>query len=349
MAKNDGGRVTIKGRIRIDEAKLEDRAKLVQLMRNFREAVEMAHHLLKKLDVNGIKHQLSAYILNYHYAESVLERSRLYSDQERLKLRKPQLYSLGKANENGNRNIQLTSLDTIRVKIPRASGRHEWVYLKVDFGEKYHKLLEELINSRISYAAGISISYRKREVWHVYLNVPLELYAKHFPKIRGERKRTGKGKIGHVAAYDLNSDRICMVIVSWNGELLDHKSKHFPEVNSPGFSENKARDLRLKALSELVSYAAEHGVYYHVAERLEKSKTKTKSAKANRKISKFALRELLQHLEVMVARAGGEFHREDARWTSLGAGLISRDLGLDVHTVSAYMLARRFIRKHRDS
>ncbi|RLE64994.1 MAG: hypothetical protein DRJ47_06430 [Thermoprotei archaeon] len=51
-----------------------------------------------------------------------------------------------------------------------------------------------------------------------------------------------------------------MAIVDKNGNLLDVKNEHFPEITSHGFPKDKAKDIRMKALTKLVSYAHHHGV-----------------------------------------------------------------------------------------
>jgi len=97
-----------------------------------------------------------------------------------------------------------------------------------------------------------------------------------------------------------------MVIVDWNGRIRDVKVKHFPEVISHGFPKSKAKDIRLKALSELLDYAYYHGVGIILFEDLNRIKKRmfTKSRKANRKISKFAKRELLHYGVSMALKRG---------------------------------------------
>lgn len=59
-----------------------------------------------------------------------------------------------------------------------------------------------------------------------------------------------------------------MVIVDSNGKIRDVRNEHFSEVTLAGFSRNKARDLRLKALSKLIDYACHHNVKYFVFEKI---------------------------------------------------------------------------------
>jgi len=334
-------RPTIKGKLVFDN--LSDKAKILFLMRNFRDAIEFAHNLLRKnLDGNRIVRLLTSRILNNaHYSFSALQRAKLYANQKYLKLRKPQLFSVGKGNEKGNRNIRFISENKVKIKIPHANGKHEWLIANVSFKEKYLPLIRGLVNSNFPFSAGI---YMKKRL-ELHINVPMTLYQKRFPILpRNEIKR-----FSNIAAFDLNSDRVNMVIVNERGFLLDVKVKRFSKVVSHGFSENKANDIRRKMLKELVEYAVNHGAKIFAAERLTKTSTKTRNKAANRKINKFALRQYIEHLKVLVSRANGELYLVNPAYTSIAAKIVSRDLGLDVHTTSAYILALRCIKTHKHS
>ncbi len=39
-------------------------------------------------------------------------------------MKKPQLYSIGKGHEKGDRNVRVVDVDRVLIKIPRANGRH---------------------------------------------------------------------------------------------------------------------------------------------------------------------------------------------------------------------------------
>jgi len=54
-----------------------------------------------------------------------------------------------------------------------------------------------------------------------------------------------------IAGFDLNSDRINMVIVDKQSIIGDVKTELYSEVTSHGFSRNKANAIRLQALTKL--------------------------------------------------------------------------------------------------
>ncbi len=327
---------TIKGRLIVNSS--AERAWLFLLMRNFKDAVEYAHSLMRRGLSDGeiVKLLTSRILNNAHYSYSALQKAKLYCNQPYLKLRKPQLFSVGKGNEKGNRNIRFESVNKVKIKIPSASGRHRWIIVEVKFGRKYIPVIRELVGSEIPYGAGV---YLKEKRIELHVNTPLELYVKYLSRVSKKHK-----PIGHIASLDFNSDRINMVIVNEEGRILDVRSEYFPEVTSHGFPKEKAMDLRLKALNRLVSYAHHHGVSHYVAEKLGRPKKKIKSRKANRKVSKFALREYINHLEILIPKYGGKLHFINAAYTSVGAIPLAEKLGLDTHTASAYLLALRYLK-----
>ena len=314
------------------------KSKLLYTMRLFRDAVKMAHYLMRKgLAWRDIEKRLTSFISNAHYGHSAYQRAKLWKDQPYLKLRKKFLFSVGKSAEKGNRNIRLIPSDNcfiVKIKVPHADGRHEWIECKAKFGKRYISLLKKLSEENVSYGVEIGEDYKI----HVY--VPLELYTKYLGK-----KISRKGKSLHIAGFDLNVDRINMVIINSSGELLDFKTKHFPEVTQHGFPREKAKDIRLKALSELIDYACYHNVEYFVFEKLGKVKRKRTSNKnVNRKLSKFPKRQLLTHAKIMVVKRGKKFYEVNPAFSSQDAELIAKKLRLDMHTASAYILAYRALK-----
>jgi len=333
MGKEEA-RATIKGRLELGDL---DRAKLLYTMRLFKEAVEKAHHLIKEeLPRRVIVKNLYWTIPNTHYCESAYTKAILYSELHHLSLKKALLFSLGRRAEGGNRNIKIEG-ERIRIKIPHANGKHEWIEGKLRTQNRYKPILEELKN--YSYSAGIAMN---NGGYSVYISLPVELYA----KISGKKQVRFDAK--HIAAFDLNSDRINMTLLRPNGLLIETKNRHFPEVNSPGYGKEKAKDKRLKALSELIDYAIEQGAKTFVFERLKMKGRKNISTKTgNRKLTRFAARELLSHAEIMVKKRGGEFVQINPAYSSQSARIINQDLGVDVHTASAVVLGLRYLHTYK--
>jgi len=133
VGEGEGARATIIRKIEFESD--VDRALLLYAMRLFRDAVEYAHNLLRrKLSRNEIVKLLASRILNNKwYSMSAYARAKLYEDQPYLKLKKPQLYSVGSSDEDGNRNIKFVDTNLVKIKIPSSNGRHRWVLCRVKF------------------------------------------------------------------------------------------------------------------------------------------------------------------------------------------------------------------------
>ena len=199
----------------------------------------------------------------------------------------------------------------------------EWLKFKHNFGERF------IIAEKYT----VKVAFRNGKIY-LHLSIPFDYV----------RYGVTCGRL--IASFDFNSDRINMIMVDRNGKIRDVKTRHFPEVTSHGFLRNKAKDIRLKALAELLNYAYYHNVGIVLFEDLDRIKKRqfTNNPKANRKISKFAKRELLDYGITMALKRGFKVFLVNPANTSRIAKQICKELGLDVHCTSAYVLAQKFIK-----
>ena len=123
-------------------------------------------------------------------------------------------------------------------------------------------------------------------------------YLKYF------RKGIANGDL--IAGFDLSSDRVNTAIIDRHGRIRDIKTEWFPEVASHGYPRSKARAGRLEALSKLLKYAYYHNVDIVAFENLFviRKRKYTTNRNVNRKITRFAKKELLQHSIVMAMKYG---------------------------------------------
>lgn len=276
--------------------------------------------------------------LNLGYADTIYKMAKLIAEGARYKgsnplkveVKKLFIASRGFVANKGNRNIRLISTRELEVNIPWKG----WVRCKVSFGEKYIPLVEELVkralSRKLSYTA--IIVFRDSGTY-LHVSVPIDLYLKYFCR--------GKARGDLIAGFDLNSDRINMAIIDVQGIIRDTKTVQFPEITSHGFPKNKANTIRLQALAKLLNYAYHHGVGTVVFEDLSRIKKRryAKSKKANRKISRFPKRKLLKHAVVMSSKYGFKVRFVSPAHTSIVGEVLGRELGLDRHTASAYVVA----------
>ncbi len=340
MARNAEERVTVVGRLVIPDEVSASR--LLLLMRKFRDAVEIAHSLLYKkgLSESEVKRRLTKYLSNAWYAYSAIKVAKLYREQKHIRLRKPQLYSVGSSDERGNRNIKLVETNRVLIKIPHEANGHEWVECKVLFGKRRIPIINELISGFYTYGAGVSIKVKKGEDWRdvwsrrliLYLNIPINLYAKYM----GSSVTNTSSNILLLAGFDFNVDRVCMAIVDSAGRLRDTKTVFFSNaVNTP---REVSKSMREEALAELVKYAVAHGVKYLVVEDLERPR------RVEGKVGKWALRQYIQHMRVLAKRFNLDVLEVNPVYSSIDAIGVALAQGLDKHTASAYLIALRGLR-----
>ncbi len=327
--------VTITGRI--IPLNKDSYMELVLLAYRFRKSLIKAVKMYAKgINKNIIVKEITKE-LNLGYADTIYKLAKLivegarHNNSNPLKgrIRKLFIASRGFAANKGNRNIRLLSTNELQVNIPRKG----WIRFKVVFGEQYiplvNELVEKALSKELSYTA--KIVFRNGKIY-LHVSVPIELYLKYF------RKGSAQGEL--VAGFDLNSDRINMVIVDKLGIIRDIKTEWFPEVTSHGFPRNKANTIRLQALAKLLNYAYYHGVSLIVFEDLDMIKRRryTRSKTANRKITRFPKRKLLEYGIVMALKYKFKIYLVNPAYTSKLGEKLRKELGSDKHTASAYVL-----------
>jgi IS605 OrfB family transposase len=302
--------------------------------------------IARGLEENSVLRELRR-VLNKAYADSAYKvakamvRGCVFNGGNPLNIEVKKLFiiSEGESSRLGNRNVRLEDTCLVKVKYPYDGS---WITLRAEFGEKYLQLLRELVDSakqkKLSYTA--RIVFREGDIY-LHLSIPIQLYLKYFKK--GE----ARGQL--IAGFDLNSDRTNLVIIDEHGEIVDVKTAWFPEVTSHGFPREKAKVLRLNALARLLEYCYRHGVGTVVFENLLSVKRKrfTRSEKANRKIARFAKRQLIQHGVVMALKYGFRVLLVDPKGTtnSREHSELMKRYGLDRHTASAYLIALKGLKR----
>jgi transposase len=139
------------------------------------------------------------------------------------------------------------------------------------------------------------------------------------------------------------------VIVDKYGRIVDVRTAWFPEVTSHGFPREKAKMLRLSALARLLEYCYKHGVGVVVFENLLSIKRRrfTRNKTANRKIARFAKKQLIQYGVVMALKYEFRVLLVDPKGTtsSIEHDEIMKRYGLDRHTASAYLIALKGLKQ----
>lgn len=330
LRKTEVNYITIK--TMLEPERQEDYLKLTLLTEKFKRAVELAIRLQLRgvRKAEGVKEVSRLVLNNWWYSDSAWDYAKMLrrgaeqngGNPRHIHLKSKFLISKPKENEKGNRNVRIGGL-TVKI---RSNG--EWLNFKLKTAEKFLPVIFDA--QKFKYGAQVVL--RNGKVY-LHVQVPFEVYLKHFGK-------TINGRL--YAGFDLNSDRVNMVILDEDGIIRDVRIEHFPEVNSSGFSKKKARDLRVKALARLLDYAFYHGVgvvFFEDLERIKRRNGKvTASRRGNRKAVNFAKKELLEHGVVMALKRGFEVYLVNPAGSSKLGRELARGLGLDVHSSSAFVI-----------
>jgi len=325
--------VTINGRV-----EFEDVERISRIAYYYSKAVKAGINLaLKGVSLNDAVKELYKIIPYAFYAETAYKQALALVENKgsKVEVRKRWIACRGNKSDKGNRGIKFHVLeDHILIKVKDPWGK--WVHGKAYFGKKYLPLLSELeeLSRRKEEGYGAIISFKDYPMIH--LQVPLWLYLKYFssPKPVG---------YGLVAGFDLNSDRLNVVVISKDGEIIAKKTWWYSDVTRPGFPKGKAMALRLNALSESLNFLSRVGVDYVAFEDLflVKRRRFTRSRSGNRKVSRFAKRQLLIHGVIKSLRLGFNVILVNPKGTTNSEehDRVMREKGFDRHTASAYLIA----------
>ncbi|ADX82337.1 hypothetical protein GO599_01560 [Sulfolobus islandicus] len=335
--------VTINGKV-----VFEDKDRIVRIARAYSQVVKSAiRPLFDGKSIDELTKEFYNILPNYVYLETALKQAKTITDglldreDEKgeiihARIRKFWFASRGNKSDKGNRNVKFHVLeDHVEVKV-KDPWNKEWIFGKAYFGKEYLPLLHELeeLAERKEEGYGAVISFKHYPMIH--LQVPLWLYLKHFslPKPNG---------YGLVAGFDLNSDRLNVVVINKDGKVITTKTWWYSEVVSHGFPKEKARALRLNALSEALNFLSRIGVDYVVFEDLflVRKKKFTRSKSGNRKVSRFAKKQMLIHGVIKALRLGFNVVLVNPKGTTNSEDheRVMREKGFDRHIASAYLIA----------
>jgi len=332
--------VTINGKVIF-----EDKDKIVRIARAYSQVVKSAiRPLFDGKSIDELTKEFYNILPNYIYLETALKQAKTIVDglldreKDKIlhaKIKRFWFGSRGNKSDKGNRNVKFHVFqDHVEVRVKDPWGK--WVHGEAYLGKEYLPLLHELeeLAERKEEGYGAVISFEEKPMIH--LQVPLWLYLKHFssPKPNG---------YGLIAGFDLNSDRLNVVVVNKDGKVIAIKTFWYSDVTRPGFPKGKAMALRLNALSEALNFLSRVGVDYVVFEDLflVKKRKFTTSKSGNRKVSHFAKKQLLIHSVIKSLRLGFNVVLVNPKGTTNSEehDRVMREKGFDRHTASAYLIA----------
>ena len=251
--------------------------------------------------------------------------------------------------DKGNRNIRLISRDKAKVMLYNGSS---WSRYEVDVRVPriYSKLFESIaefgVNCKLGYLArlvALDMSY-DRAYCELQVSIPYELYLSH-------RRRFERPLGNNIAGIDVNVDRVNLAIVDERGILRDTKTFHYPSLTSTTLKGEHRRSLVHILVHEALKYTYYHGVSTIVLEDPEilgylklkwTRSNERKNVRYNRRVSIFKP-SIIEEFVLHGSEYGLETFFVNPAYTSKLAELIVKDMGLDRHTASAYIIALEYL------
>jgi len=233
-------------------------------------------------------------------------------------------------------------------------GSKDRILIRAKPNRGQHELLGKIVESKEKYMPRIVIrdyGVRSEELYvrgEIHISVSYDFYLKH-------AKRYGEPRGSLIGGIDVNTDKINLAIIDENGVLRDRKTFWFEEASRKGCPRRRAWSIIGVKVHEMLKYAYHHGVSILAVENPEIlgvlklfwiRSGERKSESYNWRVAVFrskivemiAMKAQLYSIEVRYVDPRGTTNSEEHDEAM-------KRLGLDRHTASAYLIARRLLNK----
>ncbi len=255
----------------------------------------------------------------------------------------------GDRSEKGNRNIRLIEDKSVEILVHNGDS---WRRIRVEYkaSTRYNMVLDEvaklgLINQLGYLARVILLNYTPQRAYcELQVTIPWSLYMKYLLV-----KDYAQGE--NIGGIDVNLDRINLAIASRQGILLDTYTVRFPELKVQELDYDGRTSIMMNAIHKMLDYAVNHGCSVIVLENPRAlgymrwvwiKSGKRKNSIWNRRVSLFTT-SIIERISWHAPQYGLKTYYANPAYTSKLAELISKDIGLDRHTTSAYILALEYL------
>ena len=252
----------------------------------------------------------------------------------------------------GNLNIQFTDYDTMRVLVFEKGKSTRKITIKPIIPKGYVRLVRTLVDKalrkEIGYPARIYIANHGDKLEHLYGEVQVMVKYDLYLEVM---KRNDKPLGNNIAGVDVNIDRINLVVINRDGDIVWKHTARFPQVIARGYSRRRAWSIIGEAIHSILKNAHSHGAsviavenpevigylkYYWIrnGDRKSKNYNYKVSIFRNSIIERTMWKAPLYGLQVVTVNPKGTTRSEDHEY-------VMRKCGLDKHTASAYLIALR--------
>lgn len=250
----------------------------------------------------------------------------------------------------GNLNMQFADYSTVKVLVFDKDGTSRKIAIRPVVPKGYAKLVKVLVDKalrrEIGYPARIYVRDYGDGLAHLYgelqVMVKYDLYLEVM-------RRHGKPLGENIAGVDVNVDRLNLVVVNRDGDIVWTHTARFPQVTARGFPRKKAWSIIGEAVHSVLENAYSHGAsvlavespevigylkYYWIrnGNRGSRSYNYRVSIFRNAIIERLVWKAPLYGLKVVPISPRGTTRSKDHDY-------VMRRYGLDRHTASAYLIA----------
>jgi len=252
----------------------------------------------------------------------------------------------------GNLNIQFTDYDKVGVLVFDKNKSSVKITMEPVIPKGYARLVKALVDKahrkELGYPARVYITDYGHSLEHLYGELQVMVkYSLYLEVMKRYEKPLG----GNIAGVDVNVDRINLVVINRNGDIVWKHTARFPRVVARGYSRRRAWSIIGGAIHSILKNAYSHGAsviavenpeaigylkYYWVrnGDRKSKNYNYKVSIFRNSIIERIMWKAPLYGLQVVTVNPKGTTRSEDHEYAM-------RKCGLDKHTASAYLIALR--------
>lgn len=274
-------------------------------------------------------------------------------DVTRLELKPWLLFqSEGEPWARGNLNIQFADHETLRVLVFKPVGGTSRAEVKPVVPKGYSRPVKELVDrarrKELGYPARVYVRNYSGDLEHVYGEVQVMVKYSLYLEVM---KRYDKPLGDYVAGVDVNTDRLNLVVLDEDGDVVWVHTARFPQVLTRGYPGKSAWSIIGEKIHEVLKHAYHHGAsvvalenptvvgylrYYWVrgGERKHENYNYKVASFRSSVIERIAWKAPLYGLRAVYVNPKGTTSSPEHEE-------VMRKLRLDKHAASAYLIAKK--------
>ncbi len=250
----------------------------------------------------------------------------------------------------GNLNIQFTKDKTARILVFDRDKSSRKIIVKPLISKCYTKLVHALIGKafrkEIGYPARVYVKDYGDRLEHLYGEVQVMVKYDFYLEVM---RRYDNPLGNNIGGIDVNVDRINLVVINRDGDIVWKYTARFPQVTSRGYPRKRVWSIIGEAIHRVLENAYSHGAsviavenprvigylrYYWIrnGERKNKNYNYKVAIFRNNIIERIMWKTPLYGLQAIPVSPRGTTHPETHEY-------VMRRYGLDKHTASAYLIA----------